>query len=171
MFVVAAIVAMIGVILVFLWFVGDAQSTGKVPASLGSWSIGSCVTFIFNLIFWELLLIVVPVIVFIVAIYYLWWKKLPSGERKEYKRKKLFGKHTRKTDGGEGISFLVTIFFVIKVYLDGNWNNPFSNWTFDYLVYSYLTALMWICIIFGIPILIGALWWINREMKKKPRSQ
>jgi len=171
MMVTAAIVAIVGILLVFVWFVGEAQSSGLVPGSLGSWSIGTCVTFVLHLIFWELILVTVPVIIVVAAIYQLWWKKLPSGERKEYKRKKLFGKRTRKTDGGEGISFLVNIFFIIKVYLDGNWNNPFSNWSFDYLVSSYLTALMWVCIIIGIPILIGALWWLNKQMKNRPVGQ
>ena len=102
LFVVAAIIAAICAIYVFVWFVGDAQATGLVPSSLGSWSIGTCVTFVLNLIFWELVLIGIPVIIFVVAVYKLWWMKLPKAERKEYKRKKLFGKKTRKTDGGEG---------------------------------------------------------------------
>ena len=58
-----------------------------------------------------------------------------------------------------------------KVYLDGNWNMSFENWTFDYLVYSWLTALMWVLIIIGIPILIGVIWWLNKEMKKKPQTR
>ena len=92
-------------------------------------------------------------------------------ERKEYKEKKLFGKRTRKTDGGEAISFLVTIFFVIKIWLDGNWNTPFASWDLDYLVYSWLTALMWVMIIIGIPILIGVIWWLNKEMKRSPQKR
>lgn len=171
MCVATVIAAIIGIILVFLWFVGHAQSTGLVPALLGSWSMGYFITFLLHLIFWELVLVGIPVIVVIAAIYHLWWKKLPSDERKEYKRKKLFGKRTRKTDAGEGFSFLIFIVFVIKIWLDGNWNMSFENWTFDYLVYSWLTALVWILIIIGIPILIGALWWLNKEMKKKPQSQ
>ena len=168
LFVVAAILAIAGAILVFLWFVGDAQVTSLVPATVGLWTIGYLVTFLLHLIFWEVLFIGIPVIITVVAIYFLWLKKIPDEERKEYRHEHLFGKRSRRTDGGGAISLLVNIVFIIKVYLDGNWNVPFTTWTFDYLVYSYLWALIWILIIFGIPILLGGTWWIRREMKKKP---
>lgn len=168
LFVVAAILVIAGAILVFLWFVGDAQVTSLVPATVGLWTLGYLVTFLLYLIFWEVLFIGIPVIITVAAIYFIWWKKIPDEERKEYRRRHLFGKSSRRTDGGGAISLLVNIVFIIKVYLDGNWNVPFATWTFDYLVYSYLWALIWILIIFGIPILLGGTWWIRREMKKKP---
>jgi len=58
--------------------------------------------------------------------------------------------------------------FCIKVYLDGNWGVAIATWKFDYLVYSYLWALIWILIIFGIPMALGGIWWIRHEMKKEP---
>ena len=45
---------------------------------------------------------------------------------------------------------------------------PFATWTVDYVVYSMLSILIWIVVIFGIPIAIGIIWWINHEMKKNP---
>ncbi len=167
LFVVGAILASIGAILVYLWFVGDAQLTGLVPATLGLWAMGHFITFLLHLIFWEFIFIGIPVILAIAAIIFLWWKKLPDEERKEYRRGHLFGKHSRRADGG-GISFLVFIVFIIKVFTDGNWNVPFATWTFDYLVYSYIWALFWVLIIFGIPIALGGIWWIRHEMKKEP---
>ena len=168
LFIVGAILASIGAILVYLWFVGDAQLTGLVPATLGLWSMGHIVTFFLHLILWEAMIIGVPVILTIVGIIFLWWKKLPDDEKKEYKSEHLFGKRSHRAEGGEGISFLVFIAFIIKIYLDGNWNVPFATWTFDYIVYSCLLALIWVLIIFGIPIVIGGTWWIRHEMKKKP---
>ena len=165
--VVVAIGAIIGAIYVFLWFVEDAQLTGLVPEILGSWTIRHLITFILNLIFWEILLIVIPVIIVIAAIYFLWWKKLPDAERKEYKKKHLFGKSSRTRDGGGIFSFVVFIAFAIKIFLDGNWEKPFASWKFDYLVYSYLTALIWILIIIGIPILLGLIWWITSGRKEE----
>ena len=168
LFVVGVIMASIGAILVYLWFVGEAQLTGLVPATLGLWTMGHIVTFLFHLIFWEVIIIGVPVILAIVCIIFLWWKKLPDDEKKEYKSKHLFGKRSHRAEGGEGISFLVFIAFIIKIYLDGKWNVPFATWTFDYIVYSCLLALIWVLIIFGIPIVIGGTWWIRHEVKKKP---
>jgi len=164
LFVGAVILASVGAIYVFLWFVGDAQSTGMVPATLGLWTMGNLVTFILHAIFWELLLIGVPVILAAVA-GWLWWRRLPSEEKKEYH---FFGKRSRTTSGGGGISLLFFVAFCIKVFIDGNWNVAFATWTFDYVVYSMLWILVWILVIFGIPIAIGVIWWIRHEMKKKP---
>jgi len=119
-----------------------------------------------HLIFWEFIFIGIPVIIAAVAVWQLWWKKLPDKERKEYRRGHLFGKRSRRSDGGGGISLLVNIGFIIKVYIDGNWDVPFARWTFDYLVYSYLWVIIVILIIFGIPIAIGGTWWLRREMSK-----
>ncbi len=165
LFIIGAILASIGAILVFLWFVGNAQSTGLVPTTLSLWTMGYLVTFILHVIFWEVLLIGVPVIIAAIA-GWLWWKKLPDEEKKEYH---FFGKRSGATSGGGGsVSLLVFIAFCIKVLTDGNWNVAFATWTFDYLVYSWLSALIWILIIFGIPIALGIIWWIRHEMKKKP---
>jgi len=166
LFIVGAILAFIVAVRVFLWFVAEAQSTELVPMVLGEWSMGYLVTFILHLIFWGIIIVGIPVIIAIVAIYFGWWKKLPEKERKECKDGHLFGKHSRKSDGGGAISFLVTIAFIIIVYLDGNWDKAFATWKFDYLVYSYLWALIWVAIIFGIPMLIGGAWWIHHVMKK-----
>jgi len=167
LFVVAAILAIIGAIYVFLWFVGEAQSTGLVPVLLGAWSMGHVLTFLLHLIFWLFIYIGIPVIIVIAAIYFLWWKQLPDKERKEYKEGHLFGKRSRSSDAGGGISFLIFVFFCIKVYLDGNWGVAISTWKFDYLVNSWITAVLWIAIIFGIPILVGGALWMSYEMKKK----
>ena len=56
--------------------------------------------------------------------------------------------------------------FCIKVYLDGNWNTAISTWTLDYVVGSMILILEWVLVIFGIPIAIGVIWWMRREMKK-----
>lgn len=165
LFIVGAIVAAVGAVLVFLWFVGDAQSTGLVPRTLNLWSMGHLVTFLLNLIFWEFLFIGIPVIIAAVA-GWLWWKRIPDDERKEYH---FFSTRSRATSGGGGaISLLHFIVFCIKVYIDGNWNVAIASWTFDYVVYSMLWALIWILIIFAIPATLGVIWWINHEMKKKP---
>jgi len=136
LFVVGAILVSIGAIFVYLWVVGDAQLTGLVPATLDLWAMGYIVTFLLHLIFWEAILIGIPVILAAVVCW-LWWKKLPDDEKEGYKRGHLFGKRSRRTEGGEGISFLIFIVFIIKIYLDGNWNVAFATWSFDYLVYSF----------------------------------
>ena len=163
----AAILAFIGAIYVYLWFVEEAQITGLVPSVLSGWAMGHIITFLIRLILWEVLFIGIPVFVAIVLVYFLWWKNLPDKERKEYRDGHPFGKRSKGSDAGGGISFLIFIVFCIKVYLDGNWGVAIATWKFDYLVYSCLWAFIWVIIIFGIPIAIGATWWIRHEMKKE----
>jgi len=163
LFIVGAVLASIGAILVFLWFVADSQSTGMVPTTLGPWTMGHIVTFILHLIFWELLLIGVPTIIGAVAGWQ-WWKRLPDEEKGKYH---FFGSSSRTTGGGGGVSVLFFIAFCIKVFIDGNWNVAIASWTLDYAVGSMISILVWVLVIFGIPIALGIIWWVNHEMKKK----
>ena len=163
-FIVAGILAFIGVVYVFLWFTGNAQSTGLVPSTLGLWTIGHVVSFILHAIFWELLFIGVPAIIAAV-IGWQWWKRLPAEEKQEYH---LSGKSSRSSRAGGAISPLLFIAFAIKVYVDGNWNVAISTYTLDYVVGSMFAILLLIVAIAAIPAAIGVIWWIRHEMNKKP---
>jgi flagellar basal body-associated protein FliL len=167
LFVVLAVLAVVGAILVFLWRVADAQSTGMVPTTLGLWTMEHMVTFTLHLIFWELLLIGIPAVIGAVAGWQ-WWKKLPNEEKQAYH---FFGSGSRTTSGGSGVSILFFIAFCIKLYIDGNWDIPVASWTFDYVVNSMITILIWTAIIFGIPAALGVIWWISHEMKKKTSTE
>ena len=163
LFSVGAALAAVGALYVFLWFIGDALSTGLVPTILGQWSMAHMLTFLLHVIFWEALFIGIPVILAAVA-GWLWWRRLPIEEKKEYH---FFGAGSRSTGGGGAISILFWIAFAIKIFTDGNWNVPVATWTLDYFVYSSIWTLIWIVIIFGIPALvIGLIWWLSQETKK-----
>ena len=164
LFVVAGISVVIGAIYVFLWYVGDAQSTGMVPSILGLWTMGDIVAFSLHLLLWELLLVGIPVAL-IAAVGWLWWKKLPGEERKEYH---FSNTPSRSTGGGGAISLLFSIAFGIKVFIDGNWDVPISTWNLDYVVNSLISIIVWGAIIFGIPAAVIGLIFLAREMKKRP---
>lgn len=160
--IIAAIVAAIGTVQVFLWFVSEAQSTGLVPMTLAYWSMNNLVMFILYLIFWELVIIGIPVAV-AALLGWLWWTKIPEEEREQYT---FFDKGSKREQGGGGISFLLFVAFSLKVYIDGNWNDAISSWTINYVVDSIVTILFWGAIIFGIPaIIIGILWLANQRKK------
>jgi len=110
-FVIAAALAVVWAVYIFLWFVSNAQSTGLVPSSLALWTMGSLVTFILYAIFWELLLVGVPVAVAAV-LGWLWWRGLPYDERMGYR----MGGRSRSAGGSGGVSLLFFIAFCIKVY-------------------------------------------------------
>ena len=167
-FIIAAIAAAAGAVLVLLWFVGNAQATGLVPALVGGWTMNHLVMFLLYLVFWELVIIGIPVLVVVLIIVFLWWKKIPVEERAEYRRGHLFGKRSRRSDGSGAASFFVFLGFLIKVYVDGNWNVAIATWTFNYVVYSLVWVLVWIAVIIGIPLLLGGIWWVRREMHRNP---
>ena len=161
-FIAAAILASVGAVYVFVWFTGNAQSTGLVPATLGMWTMGNIVAFILHAVFWELVLIGIPVAIGAVAAWQ-WWRRLPETEKSNLSRKR-----SRSSRAGGAISPLLFIAFALKVYVDGNWNVVISTYTLDYVVGSMVTILLWIVAIFAVPATIGLIWWIRHEMNKKP---
>ena len=96
-FVAAGILAFIGVVYVFLWFVGDAQATGLVPATLNMWTMGHVVSFILHAIFWELVIIGIPVAIGAI-LGWQWWKRLPDEEKKEYLWEAFTVKRSRRSN-------------------------------------------------------------------------
>ena len=156
-----AILAFIGIVYVFWWFAGDAQSIGLVPSSLGLWAMHHLIWFTIYLILWELLIIGVPVAVAGI-LGWQWWKKLPAEERAY----RFWKKRSKTSRGGGGGSFLFFVAFCVKVYIDGNWNVPIATWTLSYVVSSTILILAIGAIIIGIPATIAGLWWIRREMRK-----
>jgi hypothetical protein len=163
-FIVAGVLAVVGAVYVFLWFVATAQSTGLVPTALGLWSMSHMLSFILHSIFWELVIIGIPVAIGAI-LGWQWWKRIPEEERKGYH---FFGKGSRSSRAGGAVSPLLFIAFAIKVYVDGNWNVAISTWSLDYVVGSMVTILAWIAAIFAVPAIIGIIWWIRHEMNIKP---
>lgn len=159
-FTVAVAAAVAWAVYVFWWFTGNAQSTGLVPSVLGSWSMGNLVYFIIYSILWELLLVGIPVVAAAVAAW-IWWKRLPYDERGGF-----HGGGGKRSAGSGGAGFFFLVAFAIKVYFDGNWNVPISTYTLNYVVGSVITILVWLAVIFGIPLAIGLTWWASRMVKK-----
>ena len=70
-----------GSVYVFLWFVGNAESSGQVPITLGLWTTSHLVTFILYAVFWEPLPVGIPIVIAVVMGWQ-WWKdclKLKGG--------------------------------------------------------------------------------------------
>jgi len=160
-FAAACVLLLAWAVYVFWWFVGNAQSTDLVPASLGLWSMHHVLWFILYLVLWEIVLVGIPVGIG-AAVGWVWWKRLPLEERTGYR----FGKGSRAAGGSGGISLLFFVAFCIKVYLDGYWNAPISTFTLNYVTGSMILILVWVAVIFGIPATIAAAWWIRRELNR-----
>ena len=152
--------AVVVAFLVFLWVVNEAALI--MPVSLGDWTIGYLITFILHMIFWELLLVAtwgIP----LAAVLYWQFSKLPDAD--------LWKPKGGRREGGDAFGFLIGIAWLIMIYIDGRWDQTFQVWTFTEWIYSWLTALGWVLMIFAIPaVIILILWLVNREMKKDAES-
>ncbi len=161
-------VAAICGLLLFLWFIlPNALSTRLVPRSLSLWTIGSVITFILNVILWEFLFIGIPVIVFVAVVFIQWWRKLPDEEKEEYKgepKKKGYRQRMTGGSGGGVFSFLIFLTWLIIIYVENNWNTPFITWSIEYLVFSWISAILWDLLIFGVPLCVVLILWIRHEM-------
>ena len=161
------VVAIAEAIFVFLWVAATAQATGAVPASLGLWTIGYALTFCLHVVSWELILVVSWVIVVSVIVYYQWYKKLSEEERKEYEREPT--EKARKREFAEGggsdfIGFLIGVTWLIITWLDGRWDLAFQAWTFNDWIYTWLLAVTGVVVVIGVPIAVGAIWWMRKEL-------
>lgn len=155
--------AVSGAILVFLWFVGFAQTTALVPTLIGQWSIGIFITFILHTIFWELVLVVSWVLVLVGIIIVKWYKQLPDEEREGWPKR-------GKREESDAFGMFFGIVWLIVVWLDNRWNLAFEDWTLNNWIYSGLAAVGWVFVIFGIPMSLYFIWWINKERKEEPKQ-
>lgn len=144
---------------VFLWVVANTQASGLVPSGLGDWTTGSLVTFLLNVILWELLLVATWVVPIAAASFFLWYKKLPAEERQELEGRPRRG---RAAGGGGGISFFVGLVWLVIVWTDGRWNLAFKDWTFNQLVDSWIAAGLVVLLIAGVPGLLYLAWVLRK---------
>ena len=117
------------------------------------------------------IIIGIPVIVAVALIYMLWWRNLPEEERSELLGEpKPRRKRARRTaSGGGGISFIVTITWLIIINNSGMWNTAFQSaqWTFDFFVHSWVSAILWDLLIIGVPVAVLIIVWLLYEPKKE----
>ncbi|MFX1487269.1 MAG: hypothetical protein ACFFBS_09285 [Promethearchaeota archaeon] len=156
---------------VFLWVVADAQATGLVPAAIGQWTVGYVITFILHVILWEFVFVGTWGIPVAALIFALWYKKLPEEERAEYEGEPKKKRRRRGMSAGRGggfISFLVTLTWLIMIWINGRWNLAFQAWTFNDWIYSWIHAIAWDLLIFGVPLTILIIGYLAYEMRKEP---
>ena len=104
-------------------------------------------------------------ILYEIGAYFLWWKQVPEEERASYKSEEK--KSSKKSNKGGGfVSFGITVVWLIIVYVNNMWNVAFESWIVAYLITSSLWACGLVLLIAGIPMLIGGIWWLRRELKK-----
>ena len=150
--IIALIFAFIGAIMVLIWFIETSPIGAHGDALIGDWSLDWIVGFMILLILWELLFVGLPLAVFFIVGFYIWWKRLSDEDKAEFKARDKKKHRARNTGGEGGGGLLMFIAYCIYIGLQGNYYAPFKSQYYSYWVYAWFYTLMWLVIIFGIPI-------------------
>ncbi|TES96270.1 MAG: hypothetical protein E3J90_08355 [Promethearchaeota archaeon] len=156
--IIAAALAFVGAILVVIWFIESSPIGAQGTALIGDWNLDWIVGFYILIILFELLFVGIPAGLFFGVGGYIWWKRLPDEEKAEFKAREKKNKHRKRNAGGSGGGgFLMFIAYCIYIAMSSNGVNyyaPFNSQPYSYWVYAMFYTLMWMVIIFGIPICI-----------------
>ncbi len=161
-FVIGGIVAFIGGIFVFFWYVGTSAVGGQGTWTIDQFTIGNIVRWVIFLILYELAIIGIPTAVILGGLAFWWWKNLPQEEKDQFESKK-----SRRKDAGSGggFSILTAIIFLIIIFVQGNWNTPLGALSYSYLVFTWLWACIFTIIPFGIAALVYFTYKIGKTSK------
>ena len=163
--IIAGVIAIIGIFLVFIWFVETSDIGLQGTATFDQWTLGWIWGFCLILLLWELLFVGVPALTFFGVGGYLWWKRLPEEEKQEFKdREKEAKKHRARNAGGAG--GIMFIPYSIYIAVQGHFFTPFGNLPYSYWLYAYLWTLIWLLILVGIPLVIIAILYYKVWYKK-----
>ena len=153
--IIAGVCIVTGAVLVLFWFIETSPIGLQGTATLDQWSLDWIVGFYILMILWELLFVGVPTGLFFGVGGYIFWSRLPDEEKQEHKaRDKKKSHRKRNVGGGGGGSFFMFIAYCIYMGIQGNYYAEFGSQPYSYWVYSWFLTIMWILIIFGIPICI-----------------
>jgi len=151
---------------IILAYVENSAIGGFGTWTLAEFSVGTGILWLLVLFGWELLLGVLPFGGLCLLILGIYWVVILSEEDKAaIKARDRKKKKYRKTEGG-GFTFLITIAFLIVVFVDGQWLTPVGNLPYSYWIQAYLTGFIYVCLIAGIPILVLVILYLIYKGKK-----
>lgn len=147
--VIAGAIAIIGAVIVLIWFINTSNFGAQGTASFNDWTIAWIWGFFFFLILWELLFVGIAAAVFFGVGGYLWWKKLSDDEKQEFKDHRK--KEKKRRGGGAGGSFFMFVAYTVYLAVQGELHTTFGTYSYSYWIFAYLWTIAWILIVLGIP--------------------
>jgi hypothetical protein len=167
-FVLIIIGAFISGIYVFLVY---NETWGFWTYTIGDFSFGRVVGYLFWLILWEFLLVGLPTLGVLGIIFGIMWFTLSPEKREQFKvmskrEEETEKKHkSHKASGTGGFTGIITLVFLIIMAVNGKWETLFTNIDLHYFVATYLWAMLWVGVVIGIPALIGGIFYLRYKLK------
>jgi len=153
--IIACICLFIGALLVLIWYILTSPIGGMGTWTFDQWTLNYIVGFMIQIILWELLFVGIPAVLFFGVGGYIWWNRLTDEQKQEHKAREKKKKHRKRNTGGEsGGGLFMFIAYCIYIAVNNNYNTKFGDENYSYWVFAWFYTLMWIIIIFGIPIAI-----------------
>ena len=151
--IVACVILFIVALVVIIAYINASPIGGMGTWTLNEWTLNYIVGFIIQIILWELLFVGLPAGIIFGVGGYLWYTRLSEEDKQEHKAREKKNKHRKRNAGGSGGgSFFMFIAYCIYVAIDGNYNALFGSQPYSYWVFAGFYTMMWLLIIFGIPI-------------------
>ncbi|MFX0074414.1 MAG: hypothetical protein ACFE96_03155 [Candidatus Hermodarchaeota archaeon] len=172
-FVLVIIAAFISGIYVFFWHNEIGFGMGSFWSyTFNDWSMSLILGYILMLALREFLLVGLPTLAVLGIIFSILWFSLSLEKREELKAmhkqheadEKKRGKKVK--GGASGCTFLITVVFLIIIAVNGHWDTPFAYLDLQYFVVTYLWAIVWIAVIFGIPALLGGTIYLVYKLRR-----
>jgi hypothetical protein len=159
--------AVVGAILTLSFVIVNSDIGGYGTWTIGDFSFGTVIIFLLWLALWELLFVGLPAAAYFGLTFGLWWYRLPDEEKEliKQKRGKEEGMKQKSNAAGGVFGFIVFIVFLILISIDGNLFTRFNSIPYTYWIITFFWAIFWICIVVGIPGLIGGLVYLRKKLK------
>jgi hypothetical protein len=165
---VGVIGVIIGALLTLKFVIVNTSVGGEGTWTIAEFSLGTAILLCLWVFLWELLFVGLPVIAYFGIIVGIWWTSLPEDEKTRMKERDSKEKTAsqKANEGGGVFGFIIFITFLILVTIDGNLFTPFGDLSYTYWIIMWLSAIFWLFIVIGIPVLIGGLIYLSMKWKE-----
>ncbi|TFF99636.1 MAG: hypothetical protein EU541_04425 [Promethearchaeota archaeon] len=168
LFILGIIGAILGALFTLFFIITNSTVGGMGSWTIADFSLGTVILLLLWVFLWELLIVGLPVVAYFGIIVALWWVNLPEDEKIKLKEQQAKEKTTTQkvNEGGGVFGFIVFLTFLILVWINGNLFTPFSDLPYTYWIIMGLSAIFWLFIVIGIPILIVGLIYLCKKWKE-----
>ncbi|TXT63174.1 MAG: conserved membrane protein of unknown function [Promethearchaeota archaeon] len=167
LFVVLAIIAIIGAILTLFFHINNSLIGAGGTWTLAEFSIQTIIFWFLWLLLWEVLFVVIPTAAVMGGLGYFWWTRLEESEKELFREREKKEQNVNKPGAASGVlGFFVFIAFIIITIIDGRFDAALGTVPYIYWITTWFWSVFWILIFLGIPGTIGGLYYLRKKLRE-----